>query len=321
MRRWSLLVAALALLAAACGNGDTEATTSTSPATTSATTTTMETTTTASSTVTSVTATSVTTTLPPTTTGTTTPEQPPTETLVLYYMLDIPTTELDPWMVPVFRTWEGINASEAFIGDAVAALFRGPSADELGAGMSTAVPDGTTLLGVTIEDGIASVNTTTAYESGGGTFSMTARLAQLVYTITQFEEVEAVTLELEGVPVTIFSGEGLDLSEPLTRADFADLLPPIALESPAFGAEVEPPLRLSGTVRVPGVDEVEYSVVDWDGREVAYGSVAVSDGVFEALVEPEVVDDQRPNGAVIVWSRDAAGAQTNLLEFPIVFSG
>ena len=72
---------------------------------------------------------------------------------------------------------------------------------EMGArpAMYTAIPDGTTLLGISIADGIATVNLSREFESGGGSASMQARLAQVVYTLTQFPTVTGVRFQLDGV--------------------------------------------------------------------------------------------------------------------------
>lgn len=99
-------------------------------------------------------------------------------------------------------------------------LFAGPTAAERRAGLSSAVPAGTRLRGVTIRGGLASADLSRRFESGGGSLSVSARLAQLTWTLTQFSTVRGVLLRLDGRPVRVFSGEGLILDHPLTRADF-----------------------------------------------------------------------------------------------------
>jgi spore germination protein GerM len=107
------------------------------------------------------------------------------------------------------------------------ALIAGPTPEEQTAwpSISNAIPPGTRLLGVTVADGVAKVNLSKEFESGGGTFSVTARLAQVVYTLEQFPAVDAVEFYLEGVKVEMFSSEGLILIGPQTSDDYYDLLP------------------------------------------------------------------------------------------------
>ena len=69
---------------------------------------------------------------------------------------------------------------------AVNALLAGPSAAEQAAGVGTSIPEGTELLGLSIDGGVATVDLSRTFESGGGSLSMFNRLAQLTYTLTQF---------------------------------------------------------------------------------------------------------------------------------------
>jgi germination protein M len=65
---------------------------------------------------------------------------------------------------------------------AVRALLAGPTAAERRRGYSSAVPSGTRLLGLTVKRGLATVDLSNRFASGGGSTSMNWRLAQLVYT-------------------------------------------------------------------------------------------------------------------------------------------
>jgi hypothetical protein len=108
---------------------------------------------------------------------------------------------------------------------AVAALLEGPTATETDQGLSTAIPAGTELLGISIEDGAAVVDLSGQFESGGGSLSMQLRVAQLVFTVTQFDTVDTVSIELDGRAVDAIGGEGVDATD-LTRADVAAMAPP-----------------------------------------------------------------------------------------------
>lgn len=108
---------------------------------------------------------------------------------------------------------------------AVRALLNGPTATERVHGLSSAVPVGTRLLGLSIRDRVASVDLPSRFASGGGSASMTGRLGQLVYTLTAIRGVNAVNLRIEGRLVHVFSGEGLILRQPLSRAAYQEFVP------------------------------------------------------------------------------------------------
>jgi len=117
-----------------------------------------------------------------------------------------------------------VPATAGVAAAAMRELVAGPSASESAKGFQSELPAGTGLRSVSIKDDIATVDLTSEYETGGGSLSMQMRLAQVVYTLTQFSSVTGVDFKLNGTPVTVFSGEGLSLDTPQTRADYADLL-------------------------------------------------------------------------------------------------
>lgn len=152
-------------------------------------------------------------------------------------------------LVPVLRE---VPETKAVATAAMTALLAGPKGAELGSrpAMFTAIPDGTQLLGVTIADGIATADLSREFESGGGSYSVRARLAQVVYTLTQFPTVDGVLFKIAGKPVTTFSSEGLVLDGPVDRADYRDVLPAIFVDRPAWGAAAGNPVEMSGIANV-----------------------------------------------------------------------
>ena len=106
---------------------------------------------------------------------------------------------------------------------AVQALLAGPTPAERGSGIATAIPAGTRLIGISIKGGVATVDLTSQYQSGGGSLSMQLRLAQVVYTVTQFPTVRAVRFQLDGSPVNVFSSQGIVLDHPVGRGDYKGL--------------------------------------------------------------------------------------------------
>ena len=126
-------------------------------------------------------------------------------------------------------------------------LLAGPTAEEQSIGFSSAIPPGTRLLGLTIENGVATVDLSGQFAEEGGSLSMTARVAQVVFTLTQFPSVQGVQFRLDGQPVEALGGEGLMLDRPVGRDDFEELLPAIFVESPAPFDVISGPFHLQGT--------------------------------------------------------------------------
>jgi hypothetical protein len=177
------------------------------------------------------------------------PSGPPSSGTIVraYFFLGSFTTTSG--LVPVLRE---VPETQAVGAAAMTALLAGPDEAELSASpaMYTTVPGGSRFLGLTIDNGIATVNLSRELESGGGSTSVLGRLAQVVYTLTQFPTVQGVQFQLDGTPITVFSGEGVVLDKPLTRADYTDQLPPIWVDRPAWGGVLGNPGRVTGQANV-----------------------------------------------------------------------
>lgn len=87
------------------------------------------------------------------------------------------------------------------------------------------VPTGTTLNSASISNGVAKVDLSDEFDDGGGTLSVTMRLAQVVYTLCQFPTVDSVEFYMDGEKVEVFTGEGLMLDGPQTPEDYYSLIP------------------------------------------------------------------------------------------------
>ena len=184
-----------------------------------------------------------------------------TTTIRVYFFLDSFTHQ--PGLAPVLYE---IPKTQAVATAAVGFLLDGPSdmEDPTRPALVTTIPDGTRLLGITIEDRIATVDLSREFESGGGSASVFGRLAQVVYTLTQFPTVDAVTFKLDGEPVTVFSGEGVVLNHPVGRADYTDQLAAIFVDRPAWGAALGNPARITG---LSNVFEATFRVAILDGSD------------------------------------------------------
>lgn len=84
-------------------------------------------------------------------------------------------------------------------------------------------PKGTRLLNMDIVNGMAIVDLNKQFEEGGGTTSVTLRVAEIVFTLTERKDVDSVKIIIEGQDVEYITGEGYMVKDPLFRENFADL--------------------------------------------------------------------------------------------------
>ena len=204
----------------------------------------------------------------------------------------------------------------------VKALLAGPTAAERAAGLGSAIPKGTRLLGLTIKSGTASVDLSGRFASGGGSLSMAARVAQVVFTLTRYSSVHAVQLLMDGSPIEALGGEGLVLTEPQTRADWRDLEPNIFVESPGVGGVVASPFMLIGTARVfEGTFQAR--LVDSSGRRVVNVTVQASRGApgRGGYAKEIAFSTSAKAGVLIVFDQSMEdGSRRDEVRIPVTFA-
>jgi hypothetical protein len=182
-------------------------------------------------------------------------------------------------------------------------LLKGPSARERAGGLSTAIPAGTKLRGVTITNGVATVDLSGGFGDDAGLLGAQLRLGQVVYTLTQFPGVTGVVFALDGKRVDYFTGDGLDISKPQTRAGYEDLLPAVVIESVHDGQSVRSPLRVAGTANVfEAVFDLD--VVDANGKVLVTKRVMATSGTgargrFDVTLRFEAPSGG--SGKVVAW--------------------
>jgi germination protein M len=200
-------------------------------------------------------------------------------------------------------------------------LLAGPTLLDTEAGLVSEIPEGTRLNDVSVAEGVATVDLSSEFESGGGSLSMQLRVAQVVFTLTRFPTVESVAFMIDGTPVEAIGGEGIMVSPPVTRAAFADnTLPAILVETPAPWQEVRSPLRLTGMSNTFEAT-LNYEVVDASGLIVAegFGTATAGSGTWGTFDLTVPFDITRPGvGALIVFESSARdGSRINLVEIPL----
>jgi spore germination protein GerM len=228
-------------------------------------------------------------------------------------------TEGTAGLVPVLRE---VPSTKAVAAAAMTALLGGPTANERNAdpAISTVIPKDTELLDLSIKDGVATVDLSGEFESGGGSASVLGRLAQVVYTLTQFPTVKSVLFEVDGQPVKAFGGEGVVLDKPVARADYIDQLPVIFADRPAWGAGFGNPGRVVGSA---DVFEAQFNVtlIDASGHKLFDGPAHATcgtgcRGTFDFTVPYTVAKAQW--GTLRLWDASEKDGSPELIrDYPV----
>jgi hypothetical protein len=188
-------------------------------------------------------------------------------------------------VVPVMREVEAGNLDAL-----LDALFMGPTeADRgaLGTQMVTEIPADAEYTSVSRDGAKITVDVTEPFVSDGGSLGMRLRLAQLVFTATAVQDVESVLLTSDGETVRMV-GDGLEIANPLTRDQYASVVPDVLIESPLPGDTMRNPMVVAGTTTEPGAEFI-LRLTDAGGTVVSERLV-VSDaetGAFGVEVEYE----------------------------------
>ncbi len=205
---------------------------------------------------------------------------------------------------------------------AMEALLAGPTAAESAAGLGTSIPAGTRLLGLSIKSGTADVDLSGEFGSGGGTLSMTSRVAEVVYTLTRFPTVRAVRFLMDGEPLEALGGEGIVLAEPQRRADWREFEPNIFVETPGAGAVVSSPFLLSGTAMV-FEGSFQARLVDSSGRRIVNVIMQASRGApgRGRFAKDVAFSTSAKRGTLIVFDQSMEdGSRQDEVEIPITFA-
>ena len=225
----------------------------------------------------------------PSATGTGTTTAPSKTTDVRVYWLR------DGKVWPALRE---VEETEAVAAAALDELLTGPTPQEQAdLEFTTAIPDGTEVEELKIEDGVARIELSAELPE--------EPLAQVVYTVSQFPTVRSV--EIQG--------------STLTRGDFEDQTPAILVESPLSFEEVASPLRVTGTANTFEAT-FNYELTDTDGLIVDENFVTATSGTgtrgtFDFTTDAYTVPFDGI-GSLIVFELSAKdGSRINLVEIPV----
>jgi hypothetical protein len=193
---------------------------------------------------------------------------------------------------------------------ALTELIAGPSTVEH---LETSLPSDTRFDIKGIADGTAVVSFPASFYAGT-VMDRRIRLAQLVYTLTQFRSVSRVAFLSDGQPI---------IGEPLGRADFENLLPRIVVYRPTIGQQVTSPVTVSGIADVYE-STVSVRVLDSGGNEVgAKFTTALCNtychGGYSVAV-PYKSCDQGTGTVQVYMSSPQDGSRQDVVSIPVQFA-
>ncbi len=207
------------------------------------------------------------------------------------------------------------------------AMFAGVDAVEREIGMTSSIPEGTRVLGISVDGATATVDLSAEFERPGGTLDESMRLAQVVFAVTQFDAFDRVKFHVAGEPRDTILSHGVEVGDGLTRDDFPGVRARIMIEEPSPGAQVTDPLVVRGEANTFEAN-VRYAITAGagDGSILADGFTTATAGngtwgAFEIEVDltDSVSGDVGGPGSIILWEDDPrTGGQVDVVEIPVV---
>jgi hypothetical protein len=121
-------------------------------------------------------------------------------------------------LVAVERKVSGTRTAQQSMAD----LLAGPTDDETGDGLSSALPGNNVIGGVSVSDGVATVNLGSGLEGTGRNDGVLA-FGQVVLTLDARPDVTGVVFQQGGQRLGVPRADGVLSAAPLTAADYASL--------------------------------------------------------------------------------------------------
>lgn len=94
-------------------------------------------------------------------------------------------------------------------------LLKGPTSEEKTQGFYSEIPAGTKLLSLNKNNDTVTINLSKQFTTGGGSNSMVQRFEQIKQTAYSLDSGHQVSLAVEGKPLEVLGGEGLEVPESL----------------------------------------------------------------------------------------------------------
>jgi uncharacterized protein YccT (UPF0319 family) len=204
--------------------------------------------------------------------------------------------------------------------EAVEAVLAGPTEAETEAGLTTAIPGDVDLVELSVAGGQASVELSESFGSDDESI-LRLRTAQIVYTLTQFDTIDEVSIEWGTAPGAADGAGATTTTFPISRDELEDVTPAILLEVPTPGQTASSPIELTGSANT---FEATFSVevLDGDGKILVQKSVQATSGsgtrgTFESTVA--VPDSATGPASVVVFAPSGEDGTTRRdeVEVPI----
>jgi spore germination protein GerM len=238
---------------------------------------------------------------------------------------------------PLISVNREVDETAGVAAAAMQQLLEGPTDDErahdlrLGT-IGTQIPEGTRLLSIDIERGVATVDLSAEFASGDidgdDRESWAIRLAQVTFTLTQFPTVDSVMFRVDGNPTKAIEGhEGTPIDR-ATRDAYADQRPGIFIDQPAWGSAITNPLTVSGMAQTFAVPpEFHAALVDRSTDEIVVQQTVRAPcelgcwqppggGPFEFQISIPA-GANRGDLLLRVWSVSTDGSLADFLEYPL----
>jgi len=225
----------------------------------------------------------------------------------------------DGYVAPATRVERPVEGS--IFDAAVNALLEGPQPDEIAFGLTTTIRAGTQLRGPVELDRTtrtATVDFLRGFRSQDDTLQAN-RMAQVVFTLTQFPAISGVEFRVNGKPLTARDARGREIDGPATRDNYESLIPPLQVEQPGIWASVRSPIQVSGTMPTE-YNEIGFRLYARDDQVLMEGSTVFRRSrnprrPFQFAIPYESEEAQR--GTLVVFGVTEDGAERDAIAIPL----
>lgn len=226
-----------------------------------------------------------------------------------------------PFLFPLARE---VEPTVAVARASLEQLFAGPTRDERRSvpAISTTIPEGVRVLGLTINQDIATVDLSDEFDATDDSAVVAQRAAQVVFTLARFDSVFEVVFRQEGKKVPIQIGNGQLVNRPVGIHDYLEFAAALTVESPIYRGPAGNPMRVTGFGAAFEAN-FNYALTDADGLIIEEGFAMTNNGVgwggFDFTINYQV--DRPQVGALIVWVYSAKnGDRIDIREYPVILT-